>query len=129
MHPLTSDVAAVQKLYLHVIMDCVKDPKTGHFQFKRQEVSCGLCVYGVSCIAGLPLTPSSPVIMQDHIFWLESMLYHTPWITLYIGPLIMEPYVKPALGGPSCGSDLYFLQPLTCCHVICQGPACLLSQI
>eukprot|EP00891_Asterochloris_glomerata_P005428 jgi/Astpho2/5428/Aster-x1292 len=36
--------------------------------------------------------------MQDHIFWLESMLYHTPWITLYIGPLIMEPYVKPALG-------------------------------
>lgn len=39
MHSLTtSDVAAVQKLYLHVIMDCVKDPKTGHFMFKRQEV-------------------------------------------------------------------------------------------
>ena len=93
----------MQKLYLHVIMDCIEDPKTGHYIFKRQEVRCRLHVYWIRCIAGLPLTPSPPIMMQDHIFWLESMLYHTPWITLYIGPLILEPYVKPALGEPSCG--------------------------
>ena len=100
---LTSNVAAVQKLYLHVIMDCVKDPKTGHFMFKRPEVRCRLLMSWISCIAGRLHTPSPPLITQDHIFWLESMLYHTPWITLYVGPLLIEPYVKPALGESPSG--------------------------